>query len=332
MLPVGIAAVILIILLAFRVSPWPGVLIIRADFNNNGGKVLEKMKKHALSSPVTVVSDQQYISNDRHAMLDVYYPQDTPAGTKLPVIVWTHGGAWISGDKADDAPYFKLLAEKGFTVVGVNYTLAPEATYPTPVYELSNAYAYIEAHADRLHADMNKVVLAGDSAGANLSAQMAAIITNPDYAREVGVTPTLQPEQLRGVVLNCGIYMMNGLVTPDPALPKLIGWGTDVSVWAYSGTRDFADPVILQMSPYYHVTKDFPSTYISGGNADPLTDAQSKPMAQKLKGLGIDVTSRFFPADHEPKLPHEYQFDLDNEDGRNAFAATVDFVKKVTQK
>ena len=124
---------------------------------------------------------------------------------------------------------------------------------------------------------------------------------------------------------------MDGLVHPDPTIPKIIGWGTDVSVWAYTGTRDFSSPVIKQMSAYYHITKDFPPTYITGGNSDPLTDAQSKPFADKLESLGVNVQRLFYPANHQPGLPHEYQFNLDNSDGKNALKATVDFAKGLTQ-
>jgi acetyl esterase len=326
--PVGIGVFILVVLLAFRISPWPGALIIRAVFTDNSQKVLKAMEKHVPKTPISVISNESYRANDDTAVLDVYSPKS--ATDKLPVIIWTHGGAWLSGDKANDAPYFKLLAEKGFAVVALNYALAPEAQYPTPVFQLNDAYGYLNVHAGRLKLDMSKVILAGDSAGSNLSAQMAALITNPSYAREVKITPALQPEQLKGVVLTCGIYKMEGLTQPDPALPKIVGWGDDVSVWAYSGTRDFSDAVIRQMSPYYYVTSNFPPTFITGGNNDPLTDAQSKPLADKLDALGVSVKKLFYASDHQPGLPHEYQFNLDTADGQNALEEITTSTKNHT--
>jgi acetyl esterase/lipase len=328
----SVVALVLIILVAFRVSPWPGALVIRAVFNQGGGKTLAAMQAHTPHIPITVISDQQYRTNDKAAMLDVYFPQEAAqTDTQLPVIVWTHGGAWLSGNKIDSAPYFKLLAAEGYTVVAPNYSLAPGKTYPTPVHQLNDSYAYITANAKRFHADTNAFILAGDSAGAQLSSQMAALITNPSYAQELGIKLNLQPSQLKGVVLNCGIYKMEGLTHPSPTLPKIVGWGNDVTVWAYAGTRDFSDPVIRQMSPFYHATSAFPPTYISGGNGDPLTDAQSKPLAAKLQSLGVDVTTLFYAADHNPSLPHEYQFDLDTSDGKKALAATIDFINKQTR-
>ena len=329
--PVGsIVVLILITALAFRVSPWPGALIIRAVFEDNASKVLEAMEKHTPRKPIAVVADQQYRENDKDALLDVYYPEGTMA--KQPVIIWTHGGAWISGSKDQDVPYFKLLAAEGYTVIGVNYSKGPEKQYPTAIHQLNDAYTYIQNNAEKLHADTNKIILAGDSAGSQISSQMAGMVTNPAYAKEVGITPSLKPEQLKGMVLNCGIYNMLRLTTPDPTLPRIIGWGDDVSVWAYVGTKDFEhSKAIKEMSSINYVTKDFPATYISGGNADPLTSEQSKFMSEKLKSLGVDVTELYYPANHTPALAHEYQFNLDNQDGQNALLETLAFIKKQTQ-
>lgn len=329
----AIAAVIIAVLIWFRVSPWPGAMIIRSVFSQNDAKSSAALQKHQPNKPIATITNQQYRANDSDAHLDAYFPQDIANTTqKLPVIIWTHGGAWISGGKDSHSAYYKLLAAEGFTVISVDYSLGPEHTYPTAVHQLNDMHAYVQKNADRLHADTNNIVLAGDSAGAQLTSQMAALTTNPDYAKQMGITPSLTPAQLKGVVLNCGIYKMEGLIQPDPALPKIIGWGDDVSVWAYLGTRDFtAAAKLAEMSAYYHVTKDFPATYISGGNGDPLTNAQSKPLADRLTSLGVAVTKLFYPDDHQPSLPHEYQFNLDNEDGKKAFVATIQFAKQATK-
>ncbi len=50
----------------------------------------------------------------------------------------------------------------------------------------------------------------------------------------------------------------------------------------------------------------------------------------KLTDLGVDVTTLFYPDDHEPPLAHEYQFDLDNADGRHALDRTIEFLRKHT--
>lgn len=326
----SVIALIVLIIISFQISPRPGAMVIRAVFNRGNQKTLQAMEAALPNYPVTVMANQQYRTHDKAALLDVYIPDEAlSAGETLPIVVWTHGGGWLSGDKTDDAPYFKRLADQGFVVVSLNYSLAPGKTYPTPIHELNDSYAYIQANAGRFHLNPDKVVLAGDSAGAQLSSQMAAIITNPAYAREVGVQPQLKSSQLAGAVLFCGIYKVETLAEPAPSLPKIIDWGDNTTVWAYTGARGTTSPVIRQMSAYYHATSAYPPTFISGGNADPLTNTQSVPFSQELRSLGVNVTTLFYPANHQPKLPHEYQFTF-NQDGERAFGQTVQFLKTTT--
>lgn len=332
--PIGIlVGLVIAILLSFKLSPWPGTLLIRTVFNQNSRQTLAALQNHRPQVPIDVLSDQQYENDNKNALLDVYMPQSVSRANKttLPVVIWTHGGAWVSGDKTDAGPYFKLLAAHGYIVVSVNYTLAPQKKYPAQIFELNQAHAYIVANAGRFHIDPSKIFLAGDSAGSQLSSQLAALITNPGYAKELDIEMSLNPSQLAGTVLFCGIYKMEGLTEAEPTLPKILRWGDDEVVRAYSGTSDKTGPTIHQMSPYYYVTKDFPATFISGGNSDPLTDKQSIPLAQKLKDFQVPVTTLFYPADHTPSLPHEYQFNLDISDGKEALNHTVDFLNKNTQ-
>lgn len=84
------------------------------------------------------------------------------------------------------------------------------------------------------------------------------------------------------------------------------------------------------MSTIQFVTPAFPPTYISGGNGDGLTWLQSIPMAQRLRSLDVPVTDVFWPADHQPALPHEYQFHLDLDEAQEALGRTLDFLGDVT--
>ncbi|WP_022884608.1 alpha/beta hydrolase [Glaciibacter superstes] len=303
-----------------RGSPWPGAMLIRAVFERDAREVLRAMQRYAPEG-VTAVLDQRYREGDRHAQFDVYYPAGT--AHPLPTVVWIHGGAWISGNKHDGRPYFELLAAAGYTVVSVSYPIAPEATYPAALHHLNDALGYLTAHADSLFIDAGKMALAGDSAGAQLASQLATLTTSPAYAALLGITSSLAPDQLKTVVLNCGIYDVPRMLLGS----GLIGWGIERSIWAYVGAADFAtSEAVRQMSTINHVTDAFPPAYISGGNGDPLTETQAKPLAEKLERLGVDVNTLFWPADLEPSLPHEYQFHLDRPEARDALAATIAFL------
>jgi acetyl esterase/lipase len=323
--PAGtIVTVVLLALIAFNVSPWPGALLIRYVFEDGADKTLAAMEKHTPEG-VASIMDQQYRPNDGDAYLDVYFPEGTDR--HLPTVVWTHGGAWLSGSKEDQAPWFQLIAAEGYTVVSLEYSLAPGATYPTPVHQINDALGYLVEHAERLHIDPERFILGGSSAGAQLTSQMGVIVTNPEYAAALGISPSLRPEQFKGVILCAGIYdMARFLERGDMIRGGILGWGVGVTTWAYTGSRSQDSDALAEMSTIDHVTADYPPAFITGGNGDPLTDAQSKPLAEKLESLDVDTTAVFFPADHEPKLGHEYQFNLDNEDGQQALKEILAFI------
>lgn len=321
-IPLGFLAVLLIAALVWVLTPWPAALMIRALFEKGAQETIAEMVPYAPKDGVDEKLDVSYGTDS----FDVFSPSGSTEA--LPTVVWIHGGAWISGFKEDVDPYARILASHGYTTVSLDYTVAPEAVYPTAVTQLNNALAFLVANAAEYRIDPDRIVIAGDSAGANLTSQLATLVTNPAYATEVGITPALTPEQLRGVVLNCGIYDVSGI----PDAPGITGWGFRIALWAYLGEKDWSHTTGGdQMSTLDFVTKDFPTTWISGGNGDPLTDTQSKPLAAKLQGLGVDVTEVFYDADHEPSLPHEYQFHLDFEAAQTALDSTLEFLGSVTK-
>ncbi|WP_144792752.1 alpha/beta hydrolase [Microbacterium paludicola] len=316
-----IIVVLLIAAIIGAVTPWPSAMVIRAVFTQGGDATAAEMDEYVPDTPLTETLDVAYADDGADTTMDVFTPAS--ASGPLPTIVWIHGGAWISGSKENVDPYLRILAAEGYTTIGVNYTLGPEGVYPTAVGQLNEALSYIDAHADELNVDASQIVLAGDSAGGQLASQMATIMTSPDYAEILSVDPALDADQVVATVLNCGVYDLSALA----ALDGIAGWGLKSAMWAYAGTKTWAENATgATMSTIDWVTADFPTTYISGGNGDGLTWLQSIPMAQRLDELGVDVTTQFWPAAHEPALPHEYQFHLDMPDARTALQMTIDFL------
>lgn len=310
-------------------TPWPSAMAIRAVFEKGGDDTAAEMDRYVTDAPLTehlAVPVGGDADDDAAMTFDVFSPDDG-GDDPLPTIVWVHGGAWISGDSANVDPYLRILAAEGYTTVGLNYTLGPEGTYPTAVHELNDALTTLEADAEEYRIDPDRIVIAGDSAGAQLASQMATLSTNPDYARLMGIDPALDADQVVGVVLNCGVYDL-------AAMSELTGigaWGFKIALWGYTGSQDWSQQSSgATMSTIDFVTSDFPATYISGGNGDALTWIQSLPMEARLDDLGVDVTSLFWPADHEPALPHEYQFHLDFDEAQAALVETLDFLEGVT--
>lgn len=321
-----LSIVIIAAIIAFRVSPWPGALAIRYVFDKDGKKTSQALKNH-VPSGVASVKNEQYRADDKDAYLDVYYPETAKDnGKALPTVVWVHGGAWISGSKENVANYLKIIASHGYTAVGVNYSIAPEKQYPTPVLQVNEAFTYLQENAERLHVDPYQFVLAGDSAGSQIASQVATLTTNPSYSQQTNLQPSLQPSQLKAIVLNCGAY--------DLALPNYNGEAgkfLKTVLWAYSGKKDFLnDPDLRYASVIDYVTANFPPAFITAGNDDPLEE-QSRVFAEKLAELKVPTDTLFYAKDHKPELQHEYQFNLDNADGRQALSRILSFLQASTK-
>lgn len=302
-------------------SPWPGALAIRFLFDRGAADASQALVKH-LPASTRSQTDIVYDPTDRDALLDIHYPQMPRPGS--PLVIWIHGGAWLSGSKSDVANYLKMLTGKGFTTVSIGYSLAPASTYPKPLRQVNAAIAYLIANQQKFGIDATRIVLAGDSAGAQLSAQTAAMATAQDYAHKVGIVLTWEPSILKGVILFCGPYDVEMANLDGP-----FGFFLRTVLWSYSGTKDFRnDSTFKLMSVRNHVTAHFPRTFISAGNGDPLAP-QSVVLADRLKVLGVPTETMFFSPDYTPKLPHEYQFNLDQEAGKQAFDRMVRFLEAI---
>jgi acetyl esterase/lipase len=303
---------------AFVLSPWPSALLTRLAFGYGASKTTTALAAH-VPAGIREQRDIAYGSAEDEK-LDIYLP---PGGTEAgrPVIVWIHGGAFVAGDRADVAPYLKILAGRGFATVAVGYTRAPTAHYPTPVLQANSALGFLQREGQRLGLDATRIVLAGDSAGAHIASQLAASMTGKDYAELLGLKPAAAPASLRGVALFCGAFDLTAIDLSGP-----FGGFIRSVLSAYFGTADPLDSSrITEASVPRYVTEAFPPSFISVGNGDPLAP-QSVMMAQALRDRGVRVDSLFFPPELDPKLPHEYQFDLDRPEGKQALDRLTAFL------
>ncbi len=332
-----VAFLMVTLVFVLHVTPTPGALLTRRVFDDGAVSMRARNAQFA-DAQIRVQRDLAYLPSGsalagaapRDTQLDVY--RSSGASGPAPTVIWIHGGGWVSGDKADPAHYLTRLAGAGFTVVSLNYSLAPERRYPLAIAQLNEALRFVVAQASEFDVDPTRLVLAGDSAGANLASQLAAMITNPEFAREVGMIPSIGADRVRGVLLNCGVYDAYALRPQHQrrsVVTSLLSWGVDNTLWAYTGSRRAPSAQLDQMSTIRHLTPQFPPTWIGAGNDDPLTATQSVPLAAALRKLHVDTSTLIF-GDAEPaQLGHEFQFELGTAAGQQALASSIDFVNRV---
>lgn len=264
---------------------------------------------------------------------DLYLPRETdPAGptgpAPCPLVVWVHGGSFVSGVNTGVENLATMLAAKGYAVLAPNYAVAPEHPYPAAVAQLNGLLHSLAALVkDHPRADAARVFLAGDSAGAQIISQCAAVETNPAYAREMGLSPGLPAGSLQGLLLCCGPYDL-----PAMAAQKDLRLQYMLAVWgrAYFGRGGWAkSPPAAQTVVARHVGESWPPTYLTDGNTFSF-EAQARRLAAALRARGVPVVERYFPKE-QGEVPHEYQFLLAENEAMLAYGDMLDFLSKYTK-
>ncbi|NND69010.1 MAG: alpha/beta hydrolase [Halioglobus sp.] len=110
-------------------------------------------------------------------LLDIYEPQVKREGG-CPVLLQVHGGAWMIGEKEQQAkPLMYHMAQRGWVCVAINYRLSPAAAFPAHIVDVKRAIAWVKDNIERFGGDPNYIAITGGSAGGHLSS-LAALTPN----------------------------------------------------------------------------------------------------------------------------------------------------------
>lgn len=128
------------------------------------------------SSDHDLTKNISYFSTDR-GKLNVYTPEDPKEDA--PVLIFTYGGSWTSGDKDDYKFIGQSFAAEGYSVIIPDYRLYPEVKFPTFIEDIAQAVAWTDRHYPN-----RSIVLIGHSAGAHTTMMLA---TAPRFLKNAKV-------------------------------------------------------------------------------------------------------------------------------------------------
>ncbi|MCM8533472.1 MAG: alpha/beta hydrolase, partial [Lentisphaeraceae bacterium] len=127
----------------------------------------QKKKKQKLPKGVKKIANVKYhIVDGKDLFLDLYLPEKK-SDTKLPVIMWVHGGGWKNGSKERAKGLW--LVEHGYAIASISYRLIP-AKWPAQINDCRSAVRFLKSNADTYGLDPHKVTAWGGSAGGHLVA------------------------------------------------------------------------------------------------------------------------------------------------------------------
>jgi len=190
------------------------------------------------------------------------------------------------------------LAADNFIVVNLDYSLAPERPFPRAVEDAVYAARWIRRHAKKYGWDEKRLVIGGDSSGANLAASAAAFLTGSETPAIVESDLAGVEAKINGLLLLYGVYDFAARLTEPSTTP---GTTEIMSNLAYLGPHFLQQHKNPLVSPIRASSlAKFPPCYLCCGSWD-ATLGQSLAMTRALADLDVDVTLSIVP-----KMDHEF--------------------------
>ena len=212
-----------------------------------------------------------------------HYPVARDGSAPLPAMLYIHGGGWtMFSIDTHDRLMREYAARANVVVVGIDYSLSPEALYPAALDEVVEACRTLRAQADAFGIAADTLAIGGDSAGANLS--VAACL------RLRGAGEPLP----QAMLLNYGAFD----AAPTSSYARYDGPAYMLTVaemdrfWAnYVGDAgSLADPLV---APLRADLTGLPASFLAIAACDILADANHE-MAARLDAAGVPVEARVY--------------------------------------
>jgi len=228
--------------------------------------------------------DYRLPSNSVFHKLDAYYK---PNAELKPVVLYVHGGGFATLSKNTHQVMALNFAARGYPTFAINYRLSPEHKFPLPLEDCIDALLWVVDNAEKFNGDPNQIILAGESAGANLVTALTLIAKLPReekfaqrlYERNLNIKATVP---VYGLLNLNNINRFNSL---SPSLKFIIGQ------CAKAYLKDPASDLLASpLAEIYKLNSEdgklLPPFFIPCGTADPLFQ-DSKQLHLVLDNLGV---------------------------------------------
>jgi acetyl esterase/lipase len=214
--------------------------------------------------------------------LDIYLPPVKKLS--YPLIVWIHGGAWMSNDKHADMDYMantiKLFMDKGYALASIDYRHSTTAPFPAQIQDCNQAIEFLYENAAQYSIDDSKIALIGFSAGGHLASLLA--LSNNNHIKAFyprGSTPKFKISLVLDFYGPSDLLTLKGNDNKDPKNPITLLLGA-----VATERPDLAK----RASPIYYVDKGDPPFLIVQGEKDQsVNPEQSVSLSDKLKKAGV---------------------------------------------
>ena len=247
-----------------------------------GRETVDEVQAGAIDKPDVEVEDIA-VPGGPSGDVSVRIIRPKGASGPLPVVLYTHGAGWVFGNAhTHDRLIRELSVGAGAAVVFPNYSLSPEARYPTAIEEIYAVLSWIVSDGVAHGLNASKIAAAGDSVGGNMTAAitlMAKQRSGPSLAAQVLFYP----------VTDASFDTESYLEFAEGYFLR-----RDAMQWFWDQyTTDVDARAEITASPL-RATLDqlagLPQALVITGEADVLRD-EGEAYARKLRAAGVSVTA-----------------------------------------
>ncbi len=205
------------------------------------------------------------------------------SGETLPVILYIHGAGWVFGNShTHDRLIRELATGARAAVVFPEYSLSPEAKYPTAIEEIYAVLTWIAEHGSEYGFDTSKLTVAGDSVGGNMTAAITLM------AKERG-GPAIAKQLLFYPVTDASFDTESYHLFAEGYFLQRTGmkWFWDQYT---TSEEERAQVTASPLRASLEQLSGLPEALIITGEADVLRD-EGEAYANKLREAGVSVTA-----------------------------------------
>ncbi|MCD8067598.1 MAG: alpha/beta hydrolase [Lachnospiraceae bacterium] len=280
-----------------------------------------------------VITEISYGVKYPNSFLDIYLPKEelrNQNGEKgSPVFIYFHGGGFLFGTKHSGDPiakvssglgwFFNLFLERGIAVVSAGYAFAPKYRFPVQIEQVDQVLGFLTKHAGEYGLDMERFLLGGGSAGADMSEVYGLVLADEAYAAEFPFVPSVKKTSLKGLIIDEAALDLAHF--ENSSMDMMLG------CWVGENNMQKGANAVRVNVPK-HIRDSYCPTFVTGSNKDHFFADSARQLKEKLDGIG-ELCEMYIPEKELGEFDHGFMTEAGTAASDAAIQMCLGFVEKV---
>lgn len=195
----------------------------------------------------------EFAVKDRYSLhMNIIMPPDNNDGVLYPLVMYVQGSGWRKQKMVKSMPYLMEFSKKGYVIAIVENRYSGIASFPAQIKDTKTAIRYMMGHAKEYNADIEKMVIAGDSSGAHtaIMTEMTKDLQEfSDENLELGDLP------IKAVIDLFGSTDLSKMGTPQDPRDHISANSTEGKYFGGKNILEIPD-LVQQANPITYINKE----------------------------------------------------------------------------